>query len=479
MSILSMIRPAAPRPCTRVVFSTSILCIGLLTSGCWGRASQDELASTTTGVQQPGVGHQPTQGLPTSESMATTGTPGVQNTGTSSVPNPTQATASGGVNSTSSQDRPKAPPGFPQISSCFFNETSLIPGRDGAVVLTSTDFTTGAVGWINPRNKRVHADLGLAHSDTRLKHSDRYNFLINRYGADSITILARDAKLTWQGEFSVKGPEEASSNPHDLIVDAQGHLHISFLGRDHIEVWDVSNPAQARLAREIDLSAFADADGLPESSLMIQCGETYFVLIQRLNRDGGWLPVDHSYLVPVHGPTGTLYDFDGSGDNRPDGIRLLGTGMSSWRKDPRVADGTRILALNRGLQSVDLKTATVEEVIPEKVFADLGMDIWDVRNFEVSPDGRWLWILAIDGWPKHTIFRASLDQKGRDLVPAMRNVESVDASMILVDNALWLADTTDGSSGVRIFDILGDTLKESPDSPLAVGLPPYWLRLVP
>lgn len=473
-------RSGASQPCRRTIFCVSALCISLATSGCWGRDSQDASVSSTTGVQQPGVGHQPTQGFPTGVSPATTGTPSAQNPGEiTSAPNPTQSSGPGGESTASSQEGPKAPPGYPLISSCSFNESSLVPGRDGAIVLTSTDFTTGAVGWINPRTKRVHADLGLAHSDTRLKHSDRYNFLINRYGADSITILARDASLTWQGEFSVKGPEEASSNPHDLVVDAEGHLHISFLGRDHIEVWDISNPAQARLARQIDLSPFADADGLPESSLMIQCGEIYFVQIQRLNRDEGWLPVDHGYLVPVHGPSGRLYDFDGSGDKRPDGVRLLGAGMSSWRRDPRVADGTRILALNRGLQSVDLKTATVEVVIPESVFAGLGMDIWDVRNFEVSPDGRWLWILAIDGWPKHSIFRASFDQQGRDLVRVIQNVESVDASMILVDNSLWLADTTDGASGVRVFDIVGDTLRESADSPLAVGLPPYWLHLVP
>lgn len=346
-------------------------------------------------------------------------------------------------------------------------------------MLTSTDFSTGAVGWINPRTKRIHPDLGLAHSDTRLTHSDQYNFLINRYGADSISIFARDDSLTLLGEFSVKGPEEASSNPHDLIVDAQGHLHISFLGRDHLEVYDISNPKAARLTREIDISVLSDADGLPEASQIIHCGDTYFVLIQRLDRNAGWVPVDHSYLVPIHAPTGNLYDFDGSNDKRGDGLRILGTGMSSWRKDPREPDGTQILALNRGLQRVDLKNAVVEEVIPEQVFASRGMDIWDVRNFEVSPDGRWVWILAIDGWPKHTIFRASLDGRGKDLTPAFTDVESVDASMIRVENALWLADTTDGSSGVRIFDIQGDKLVESPDSPLLVGLPPYWLNLVP
>lgn len=345
--------------------------------------------------------------------------------------------------------------------------------------MTSTDASTGALGWINPRTKRVYPDLALAHSDTRLKHSSRHHFLINRYGFDSIMVFARDAALTQLGSFSVTEPGSPSSNPHDLIIDAQGQMHVSFLGRDHLKVYDITDPSQVKLTRSIDLSAFADADGLPESSSIIQCEDTYFVLVQRLNRDQQWQPVDHSYLVPVHASSGALYDFDGSDDDRPDAIQILGAGMSSWRPDPRVPDGTKILALNRGLQSIDLKTGQVASIIPEQVFADRGMEPWDIRNFAVSSDARWVWILAIDGWPKHTIFRASLDQQGRDLAPVITDVESVAASMIRVDNTLWLSDTTDGQSGVRLFEIQGDTLTESSDSPLNVGLPPYWLHFAP
>lgn len=451
------------------VITLALTCALLLDFGCWGRGPQGPVSAESGGTGQLSVGHQPTGGALSTSTHQTNSAANLT----------TQSSDSADSSGASQPNQPKAPLGYPNITSCTLPINSLIPGRDGAVVLTTTDFSTGAVGWINPRTKQVYADLGLAHTDTRLKHGDTYNFLINRFGADSITMMARDAALTYKGSFSVKGPEDASSNPHDLIIDAKGHMHVSFLGRDHVEVYDISDPTSVRLTRSIDLSVFADADGLPEASTMIACGDTYFVLIQRLNRKQGWTPVDHSYLVPVHAPTGSLYDFDGSGDKRGDGIRLIGAGISGWQQDPRDREGTRVLALNRGLQSIDLKTAKVEVVIPEKVFADRGMDRWDVRSFALSPDGRWLWILAIDGWPKHTIFRASLDRQGRDLTPVIRGVESVSGSMIRVDNALWLADTTDGHSGVRIFEFKGDTLAESPDSPIAVGLPPYHLHLVP
>lgn len=460
-----------PMNSTRVSRSTLLVALacslGWSASGCWGRGPSDE-APTSTSAGQPSVGQ-------SSNSSVLTNTRSPRETSTSNATGSEDQTSS----ADSSNPRPRAPLGYPDIQSCSFPISEPRPGRDGAILVTSTDASTGAIGWINPRTKRIYADLGLAHSDTRIKHSDLHNFVINRFGADSISIFARDEALTLQGEFSVKGPEEGSSNPHDLLLDGRGHLHLSLLGRNHIEVYDISDLKAAKLLREIDLSRFSDADGLPEASSLIQCGDTYFVLIQRLDRESGWAPVDHSYLVPIHAPTGTLYDFDGSGDKQGDGLRILGTGMSSWRKDPRVPDGTRILALNRGLQSVDLRNAVVEELIPQQVFIDRGMDVWDVRSFEISQDGRWVWILAIDGWPKHSLFRASLDGRGQDLTPVVGEIESVGASMIRVGNALWLADTTDGSSGVRVFDIQGDTLVESPDSPLQVGLPPYWLHFSP
>lgn len=410
-----------------------LACAELFAGGCWGHDPQDApAASSSTSSSQ-------------SQSSSTSG-------------------------SASGPD-PSAPAGYPKIRSCSAKPAQLIPGQRGAVLVTSTDGSTGAVGWINPITKRVHPDLALADKDTRITHDHRYNYVINRFTADSITLLAQDEALTRQGSFSVTESGLPSSNPQDLIVDASGQLHISFLGRDHIKVYDISDPNQARVTRTIDLRRFADPDGLPEASSLIQCEDTYFVLIQRLNRDKGWAPVDHSYLVPIHAPSGTLYDFEG--------IQILRAGMSSWRQDPRVAQGTSILALNRGLQRIDLKTAQVQDLIPEQVFIDRGMDVWDVRNFEVSPDGRWVWILAIENWPMHTIFRASLDKGGQDLTPMITDIESVSASMIRVDQELWLADTRDGQSGVRIFELLGDQLVESQDSPIKVGLAPSWLHLVP
>lgn len=427
----------------------SLAYAGLLCTGCWGRDLPDKSSSNTA----------PSSGQPNSSA---------------SSPDSTSETQSSGA-----AQGPVAPLGYPQIHSCSAPSSSLIPGRDGTLLVTSTDGATGAVGWINPRTKQVHADLALADKDTRVKHNEQFNFVINRFGADSITLLAQDPVLSWRGSFSVTEPGSPSSNPQDLVVDTSGHLHVSFLGRDHLKVYDISDTSHVKLTRTIDLRAFADQDGLPEASAIIACGETYFVLVQRLDRDKGWAPVDHSFLVPIHAPTGTFYDFDGSQDQRPDAIQLIGTGMSTWRKDPRVADGTSILALNRGLSQVNLKNGQVQTVIPERVFIDKGMDVWDVRNFEVSADGRWVWILAIDNWPKHSIFRAALDQSGQDLVPVVTDIESVSGSMIRVDNTLWLADTTDGRSGVRIFDLHQDQLSESPDSPLAVGLAPSWLHLVP
>lgn len=365
--------------------------------------------------------------------------------------------------------------GYPSIQDCKFPG----PIHPRKVLVTSTDFSTGALGWIDPQSKQVHPDLVLAHTDTAITHSRDHAFLINRMGSDSIKMLRQDDALTVLGEFSVQGEGSTSANPHDLFVDDRGYLHLSFLGRDHLKVYDTSYPQAPKLVRKVDLSAFSDADGLPEASAIIPCGEVYFVEVQRLDRKAKWAPVDSTYLVPVHVPTGALYDFDGSNDGIPDGIPIQGAGVAGWKQDPRPGAPHRILVLNRGVQSIDLRTREVQSIIPESRIEALGVQRWDVRSFELSADAKFLWLLMIDNFPGHSLYRASLDAQGQDLQRVFEGIESVTGSMRRVGNELWVADTREGLSGVRILQIRGSHLSERPESPLPVGLPPYGLHLLP
>ena len=98
----------------------------------------------------------------------------------------------------------------------------------------------------------------------------------------------------------------------------------------------IVDPRDGAELGEIDLSAFADADGLPEVSQIVRVGERLYLSCQRLDRDGTWGPADVSYLVVVDIATDTLVDAD------PDAEGVQGIALSAANPNSMAVTGERI-----------------------------------------------------------------------------------------------------------------------------------------
>jgi hypothetical protein len=61
------------------------------------------------------------------------------------------------------------------------------------------------------------------------------------------------------------------------------------------------------------------------------------------------------------------------------------------------------------------------------------------------------------------------------LIEEFAGLRSTTGALEIVGDELWFADTTLGSSGLRVFDLSGASVVELEFSPLAVGLPPLAL----
>lgn len=72
----------------------------------------------------------------------------------------------------------------------------------------------------------------------------------------------------------------AGSNPQDVLA-VGGTAIVSFYDRATLQRFDVTSGA---MIASIDLSSFADSDGLPEAGCMIRDGNHLFVQLQRLDR---------------------------------------------------------------------------------------------------------------------------------------------------------------------------------------------------
>jgi hypothetical protein len=345
------------------------------------------------------------------------------------------------------------------------------------LVVTSTDFATGAVGLVELATRTVAADLALASSDAMpLVDGDRV-FVINRYGFDYIDELDPHADLQLLHEWAVASITlDTPSNPHQLALDPDGHAWATLHGAPELQrfVFPTLHDAKVEAELALDLSGFADADGIPELSLALACGEILFVSAERIDRDS-WVPAEQTVLIPVQvGDEPMLFEFDGE-HSGADAIDLLGVGVGAWRLDPADPSGHTILLRNTGIERIDLAAGTSEWVVPQQVFEDAGYERLQLGGFDLDGAGR-MWIAAASAdFAEYRLLRVDLDAAEPSLVVEVAGLQSVSGALEIVGQEAWFADTTMGASGLRIFDLSTSPVVELPESPLPVGLAPIGL----
>jgi len=363
-------------------------------------------------------------------------------------------------------------PGYPMLTA----PCRLDPVDPTRLVVSSTDDDTGAVGLVDVLHRTIRTDLALAQTDLALSYDDQSVYVINRFNFDYIDVLD-PANLALRTQFSVSVSDEVSANPVGLVVDAEREAYVTLFGADVIRVFDVSNPAAALPVRDIDMSSMADADGTPEMGLIVACGDTAFIVIERLDRNLMFQPVDASFMVPLDLRQDRFYDVQPGA--LPDGFALRGLGGNRARLDPRDPAGHTILLLNSGLEAVNLATGTTTWVISDATFQAMGVGRYQLRNFDIGADGMLYFVIASSDWTEHGLYRASLEGGGADLEPLVGGFQTVTGAIEVIGSEGWFADTTIGASGLRIFTITAEGLVEAPASPLGTGLPPYGMIGLP
>jgi DNA-binding beta-propeller fold protein YncE len=181
---------------------------------------------------------------------------------------------------------------------------TLLAAQAGAgnplVVLTS-DFQTGSIALLAPgADPRVN--LLTIHSDAVARYHQGRVYVINRLGQDNILVLDPGAPGAPLLQFSVGN----GSNPQDIEFASEQKAYVS---RHNSASLLVVDPRDGSSLGEIDLSAFADGDGLPELAEMALVGQRLYVACQRLDRDAGWV-ASESFLVAVDTATDQVVDWD-------------------------------------------------------------------------------------------------------------------------------------------------------------------------
>jgi hypothetical protein len=176
---------------------------------------------------------------------------------------------------------------------------ALCQDQTAVVATASSNFSSGAHAVISvdpiggPRTAQT--ELLPTGSDITMDAYGDYFYRLERSGAASwnnVTKFAVNAPDTVLWQYSTEG-SETGSNPYDLIFVSDTKAYLLRYGSDTAWIVDPSTTTEAGFKTgELDLSAFADSDGIPEMNGGVLVGSKLFILFQRLDRNDGWAPTN-------------------------------------------------------------------------------------------------------------------------------------------------------------------------------------------
>ena len=337
----------------------------------------------------------------------------------------------------------------------------------GALVVT-TDYQTGAYGVIEVDSRVAHPNVDLVHQDAvcRFDEITGQVYILRRLGSDAIDVVSPDSAWRIVREYSVG----AGSNPRDIAVVSPTRAYVARYAESELLV---INPADGTEIDRVDISAYADADGVPEMAWIQHLAGKVYLLLQRLDRPGGFVPTEYSSMLVIDAASGVVESEVRLSATNPVGklrynaqlerFVIVSTGTLTTINGGTVGDG--------GIEYFD----PVDNTVGGLVIGDgeLGGDIVDAVI--VSPTKGYGIVGVVFEGAATTVLVSFDPTSGRRLDTVARSDGWSFSYLELSPNGdeLWLADGALEQPGVRIFDTQTDL--ELTDIPLDVGLPPYMI----
>ncbi len=306
-------------------------------------------------------------------------------------------------------------------------------------------------------------DVTAIHSDAIACWYDGLVYVVNRTPADNVQVLDPGAGFSTISQFSTGN----GTNPQDIAFRSPTKAYIPLYERNEILIMD---PTTGAHKGSIDLSAFADADGLCEVSRVFIKHDILFATIQRLDRNNYWGPVGDSYVAVVDCAVDTLIDCDAFTPG-VQAIQLTGTNpFSAIVLDP--SSGNLMVSCvgwwgsqDAGVEMIDpVNLSTAGYMLTESA---AGGDINDVAVLNATKG-----FVIVTNSSFHTdviSFNPTTGLTGSTIYsPGAYVLNDIELSP---DSELFIADQTATSPGIHIYDALAESMITT--SPISTGLPPF------
>jgi len=281
-------------------------------------------------------------------------------------------------------------------------------------------------------------------------------YLVNRFDGDSIQVLDPENDFATLSNCTTGG----GSNPHDIAVLNADKAYVTLYGSSDLLIVNPRPQSDCTdfILGRIDLSSFADDDGLPEMDQMVIVHGMLYVTIQRLLN-----------FAPA-APCGVVV-IDTASDEVVDEIDLTGQQPFAVTKGIVVRNNQLVIGqvgnfgvADGGIETVGLPAGTANGfIITEE---ELGGDL---NDFVIVSDRLGY---AIVSSPDFTTSFLQFDpSRGVVTRAILSNVEFLSDVELNNRGELFLLDRSFSTPGVRIFR--ASSGEELTDEPIDIGLPPF------
>ena len=338
-----------------------------------------------------------------------------------------------------------------------------------AAFIVTTDYVAGSLAKMSTTKKQsVSKNLLLIHPDSVVKSYGKYVYVIQRLGADSIIVVNPKNPGHPINEYSTGN----GSNPQDMEFKNSKKAYISLYEENKLLV---IKPGTGNIKKKIDLSEFADGDGLVEMSEMVLVKNYLYVSLQRLNRDNFFSADNKSFVVVIDTDTDKILDLDPNTEGNQ-AIELNGRnpGNMVYNKET----GKIYIPLS-GKFNTDDAFGGIEVINPETNTSE-GMlindeDLGGVTGVVAIGSSGTGYVTVSDSNFNYSIVCFSLSTG--EVLNQLDNTGSGFIPNIAIDSNgfLYVADQTAENPGIRIFDTKDNKLIKGP---VDVGLPPYSITFI-
>lgn len=335
-------------------------------------------------------------------------------------------------------------------------------------IITTTDYSSGSFSSLDLSTNTATNDHLTIHSDAVVRTYRDKVYIINRLGQDNVLVLDHRDLKTPLTQYSTGN----GSNPHDMAFVSEEKAYISRYGQTQLLI---VNPVTGDLLGEVELSVFADADGLPEVSQLALYNNHLFAACQRLNRDNGWVPTDVSVIAVVDVLTDQVVDVDANtagvqgivmASKNPAGAVLRGNKwfLSAVNTFDDLTDG--------GIEVIDLANLRSDGVVLGEMalggnLSSMAM-VSDDEGYVVVLDASFVNVVKRFGLGMQSV-SAGLSGLSGGFVPSL----GVFGGRLYVLDGGSFVDPT--SAGVKVYDVKTD---QPVAGPISTGLLPASIAFV-